>query len=72
MTGVTLIRPRPLAKSLGVSTTTLWRWQKRGDFPIPYRLGANSIGWDEDEIRQWLRARRMVSSQPVGRAKVIR
>lgn len=53
-----MIRPLDLARKLGVSRTTLHRWKKRPGFPVAFVLGENSVAFDEDEVEQWLAARR--------------
>ena len=58
-TSVKLLRPRACADALGVSLTTLWRWTKRGDFPVAYRLSANATAFDEREVSAWLEGRRV-------------
>ena len=34
-----------------------WRDIKAGKFPVPVEIGANRIGWFEDEIDAWLASR---------------
>jgi len=41
----------------GKSNPTLWRWTKAGTFPKPYKLGENSVGWKDDEVREWVSSR---------------
>ena len=54
------IRVKKLCLKLGgLDRSTLWRWQKGGDFPKPYRLGPNVRAWDEDEVDAWLEGRRV-------------
>jgi predicted DNA-binding transcriptional regulator AlpA len=53
-----LVRPAPLAKDLGVSLSSVFRWRKAGDFPPAYRLGPGSIAFDKAEVEAWLAARR--------------
>ena len=54
-----MIRPLDCAKKIGVSRTTLHRWKKRPGFPVAFRLGDNSVAFDEDEIDLWLASRRV-------------
>ncbi len=49
-----IIRPQPLAKRLGVSTTTLWRMRQRREIPEPIQISAGAKGWRESDIAQWL------------------
>jgi prophage regulatory protein len=41
---------------IDVSKTTLWRWEKEGQFPRRVRIGA-SYGWPETEIDDWIKAK---------------
>lgn len=54
-----MIRPLDCAKKIGVSRTTLHRWKNRPGFPHLYRLGQNSVAFDETEIDAWLASRRI-------------
>ena len=47
-----------------------WRDIKAGKFPAPVEIGANRIGWFEDEIDAWLdsRPRRTYSTEPAPEA----
>lgn len=42
---------------LGVSRTTLWRWERNGLFPARIKLGPNSVAWSEAEVAAWLASR---------------
>jgi prophage regulatory protein len=48
------IRPHQLAKMLGVSTVTLWRWRKERILPEPLSIGPRFIGWPSSIIDQWI------------------
>lgn len=37
----------------GKSRTSLWRAVRAGRFPPPLKVGANRIGWLENEIAEW-------------------
>ena len=43
-----------LAKLFKVSTATIYRWIKEGNFPKPVRLGANMVRWKAVDIEAWL------------------
>lgn len=45
-----IIRPKQLAKLLGVSSMTLWRWEQRGDLPKKIPLGPNTRGYRRSDI----------------------
>ena len=52
-----ILRTADVTRLTGLSRTTLWRLERAGAFPTRVRLGANSVGWVEEEIRQWLELR---------------
>lgn len=49
-----LISPRVLARSLGISLATLWRWTIDRMIPRPVFLGARIMGWERRIIDRWL------------------
>lgn len=34
-----------VAERYGVSTDSIWRWKRTGDFPKPVRIGPNCTRW---------------------------
>ncbi len=52
-----MLRPPEVMARTGLSRTTLWRRVRAGTFPAPVELGANSIGWPESAISDWLESR---------------
>ena len=52
-----ILRVRDVTISTGLSRTTLWRLERRGEFPRRLRLSPNSTGWIESEIEQWIESR---------------
>lgn len=55
-----VIRRKELCKITGVSMTTLWRWEREGDFPARIRLSTHSVGWRRSDIETWLATRPIV------------
>lgn len=53
-----IIRPKELSEILGVSRTTLWRMQNRGNLPNCIRISAGAVGWIESDIENWLKAKK--------------
>ena len=45
----------------GLSRTTIWRRVRAKTFPAPVQLGANSIGWPESVITEWVESRPVVA-----------
>ena len=55
-----IFRVDELAQRLGVSTQTIRRWEKAGDFPQAIRLGQSarsSIGWKAQDVAEWIDSR---------------
>jgi len=53
-----LLRARVVCERTGLSRTTLWRLERRGAFPRHRQLSANAVGWLEEKVTAWIRARR--------------
>jgi predicted DNA-binding transcriptional regulator AlpA len=48
------VRLRQLARRLGYSETTLWRWEQAGKMPKRHSLVPGGLPiWWEDEIEAW-------------------
>jgi prophage regulatory protein len=58
-----ILRTAAVIRITGLSRTTLWRLEGQGEFPARVRLGANSVGWREEEIARW------IDTRPRGRAE---
>jgi prophage regulatory protein len=53
-----IIRFPELRKKIGgLSTVTVWRWEKEGTFPKRIKLGRNAVGWIESEVDAWIEQR---------------
>ena len=63
---MTVLRSDEVTRLTGLSRTTLWRLERRGEFPLRVHLGANSIGWIGSEVREWIdcRPRGMAGGDP--------
>ena len=48
-----LIRLADVRELLGVSASTVYRWQSEGSFPKPLKLGRNMVRWRIDDIVAW-------------------
>jgi prophage regulatory protein len=38
----------------GLSRSTIWRLERRGEFPRHRRISPNAVGWLEVEIQDWM------------------
>lgn len=52
-----LLRMPQVIALTGLSRMTIYRMEKRGEFPGRVQLGPNSIAWHEQEIDSWIAAR---------------
>jgi len=51
-----LRRPEVEART-GLSRSTLYDWMKRGEFPLPVKLGMRIVAWRESDLSAWLESR---------------
>lgn len=54
---MSILRTHEVTQLTGLSRTTIWRLERGGTFPSRVRLSANSVGWVEDEVRDWVNCR---------------
>lgn len=47
-------------KLTGLSASTLWRMEKKGDFPVRRRVGINSTKWVSTEVLEWITTREKI------------
>jgi prophage regulatory protein len=52
-----LLRFPVVRERTGLSRSTIWRLERRGEFPRHRRISANAIAWVEAEIAEWIRER---------------
>ena len=52
-----VIRYPELRSLTGFSRSTIWRFEKAGEFPQRIALGRNSVGWKAEEVAHWLESR---------------
>ena len=50
-----VIRKPEVQKIVGLSDATIWRLERRGEFPKRIQLGGNSVGWLLSEVLAWLK-----------------
>lgn len=60
-----IVREAECKRLTGLSRTTRWELERHGQFPPRRRLGVNSVGWLESELREWMHGReRRAMGQP--------
>lgn len=55
--GRRFLRRKQVLERLGIGSSTLHDWIRRGYFPKPIQLGPNTVGWFEDTLDELLTAR---------------
>lgn len=45
-----LLRQAEVRQRVGLSRSSLWRWEREGKFPRRRRIGRNTVGWMESEV----------------------
>ena len=49
-----ILRKRAVVARVGLSSTTIWRLERKELFPKHVKLTANTVGWREADIEAWL------------------
>jgi prophage regulatory protein len=52
-----ILRIAAVCDRVGVSKTTIWRLERRGQFPKHLSISPGAIGWLEADIERWISAR---------------
>lgn len=52
-----ILRLGEVTQMVGVSRTTLWRMERKGDFPARIPLSSRSVGWRSIDIDNWMKNR---------------
>jgi prophage regulatory protein len=47
---------REVSRFTGLSRTTIWRLEARGDFPARRQVTDGRVAWVADEVRTWARS----------------
>jgi len=52
-----LLRFPTVRERTGLSRSTIWRLERRGEFPRHRRISPNAVGWMEQEVVAWILTR---------------
>ncbi len=52
-----LLRFPAVRDRTGLSRSTIWSLERRGEFPRHRRISANVVAWVEEEVADWIRGR---------------
>jgi prophage regulatory protein len=59
-----VLKPEARAMSGGLSDVTLWRMEKRGEFPQRRQISPGRVGYLKSELSAWLESRPISDSTP--------
>src|SRR5262245_47947247 len=54
---VKLLRFPIVRERTGLSRSTIWRLERRGEFPKHRRIAPNVVAWSEHEVSRWIEER---------------
>ena len=57
VTPVKLLRFPVVRERTGLSRSTIWRLERRGEFPKHRRIAPNIVAWSEVEVSRWIEER---------------
>ena len=49
-----LLRRAEVEARTGLSTTTIYRMMREGQFPVPVKISKKAVRWPASEIEAWL------------------
>lgn len=52
-----LLRFPVVRERTGLSRSTIWRLERRGEFPKHHRIAPNVVAWVEEDVTQWMELR---------------
>ena len=53
-----ILRAHEVQKIVGISRSTIWRMERKGQFPARLPLGTGSVGWLKSDIESWVNSRK--------------
>jgi len=59
-----LILKRELLQLIPLSYPTIWRMERRNEFPLRIMISPGRIAWRRSEIEKWLKDRQSLPNQP--------
>jgi prophage regulatory protein len=52
-----LLRFPAVRERTGLSRSTIWRLERRGEFPKHHRISPNVVAWVEEDVAEWIERR---------------
>lgn len=57
MTQAAVLKRSEVVALVGLGFTTIWRLEKRGEFPARRKLSIGRVGWLHSEVQAWINER---------------
>jgi prophage regulatory protein len=57
-----LLRFPAVRERTGLSRSTIWRLERRGEFPKHHRIAPNIVAWRESDVSRWIELRTNASA----------
>ena len=58
-----LLRRRDVEKITGMSRASIYRLMRKGEFPLPVKVGPSAVRWKESDIATWIESRPVSTSE---------
>lgn len=67
---VKILNIKEVKMQTSLSSSTIWRMERRGDFPVRRQISPNRVGWLQNEIEDFLAKRTMGCVAPKGKQEL--
>jgi prophage regulatory protein len=57
-----MLRLKDVIRVTGLARMTIWRLERKGDFPLRRQLGPRSVAWLERDVQEWMEHRPVAHS----------
>ena len=58
-----IVRVPKVCRRLQISRSALYRLIDRGEFPAPFKISAQCVGWRESDIDRWIESRQAIQQR---------
>ena len=66
-----LMTTEEVCQAVSLSRTSLWRLERRGEFPRRRQISAQRVGWIRSEILGWIESRPEAEPSPTMAARAV-
>ena len=63
MTEDRLLTRAEVSDRVGIKTTTIYRMMRKGQFPLPRKIGPRAVRWSMLELEEWIEAQPRASGR---------